>query len=173
MKRLEQLSQSTQDELNRLHRREITAWGTGQVEVATTCRLRWVALYLEAKGCSSPQPRLIVTTSGVTQARRRATVKGWKEEKDARPLIAVKQSREVLYSDAQGVPHCYYVLTLACGHDVIDYAVDPNTPAPKRRRCKECGAAILEARHSQESKATLTATAEGLECLSFDKSRLG
>jgi hypothetical protein len=171
MKRIAEMPRRTQDELARLHRLEIAAWETGQIETAVTCRLRWVTLYLEADGCSSPQPRLIVTSGGTAQAHRVKSVKAWKEQNSARPLVAVKKSREVLYSDNAGNPHCYYILTLACGHEVVDYTIDPSSPAAKRRRCKECGDAILEARHSDQTELTLEETAETVECPSYDTSQ--
>jgi hypothetical protein len=173
VKRIAEMPRRTQDELARLHRLEIAAWETGQIETAITCKLRWCDLYREADGCSSPQPRLIVTSGGTAAARRVNSAKRWKQENTARPLVAVKQSREVLYSDNAGNPHCYYVLTLACGHQMTDYAIDPTTPAPKRRRCKECGSAIIEAREPVTQEQPLKLAAEQKQCPSYEPFRLG
>jgi hypothetical protein len=171
MKTLAEMPRGTQEELTRLHHKEIAAYEIGQTATAVTCRLRWVALYLEAGGCSSPQPQFVVTSGGTAQANRRKTAKAWKEEQDARPLVAVTKSQEVIWSDNAGVPHCYYVLTLACGHQVEDHAIDPTANPAKRRRCKECGTAILEARHAEQNETLAEKPAEIVECPNYGTSQ--
>ena len=172
MKTIRQMSERTQDELTRLHRLEIAAWETGQIETAVTCRLRWVDLYRATDGCSSPQPRLIVQAGGTLQGRRVGSARAWREKQNARPLVAVKKSREVVWADSGGGVHAYYVLTLACGHEVEDYNISPDGKEAKRRRCHACGDAILEASKTGPDEITLESTAENVECPSYDKFRL-
>lgn len=159
-------------ELTRLHQQEIAAYETGQMETYVTCRLRWAKLYLEADGVASPAPQLMLTVGNTVQGKRIVSKKRWQESQEARPLVAIKKVRLVTWTDKAGALHYYHHETLACGHEYENFAVDADTPAAKRRKCKQCGSAVMEARQLATEQTAAATSPELVVCQSLSTSRL-
>jgi hypothetical protein len=143
MKRICELPQGIQDELRRLDEQLVQALLAKDEVTIITCRLLWAETYLRSGGIhrgSLPHLTAAVddTLRSVITARER-----WKQEKRARPLILVVTRKQLSWVDSSGAEHSYYRETLACGHsnDFVIFWQDEK-PA-RRRRCKQCGRAIV------------------------------
>lgn len=144
MKNLWDFPVAVRDELRRLVDLECAALLRKDDVTVVTARLLWAETYLREGGIHSPAlPHLTAavddTLKPVVSARDR-----WKQEKRARPLVAVVARKMVTWADTAGCPHSYYRETLACGH-VNQFAIfwEDEKPA-RRRRCHECGRVLVQ-----------------------------
>jgi hypothetical protein len=126
-------------ELLRLREIEERAWKSGDVESVVTCRLLWCELYLASGGIHSPALKELPARLDAARLRGPTQRELWRRRLAARPLVAIVRRRRVTWHDRSGAPHYYYKLLLACGHEVTDYAIFPDQPLPRRRRCAACG----------------------------------
>lgn len=144
MKNLWDFPAAVRDELRRLVDLECAALLRKDDATVITARLLWAETYLRHGGVHSPAlPHLTAavddTLRPVVHPRDR-----WKQEKRARPLVAVVARKEITWIDRSGAAHSYYRETLACGH-VNQFAIfwEDEKPA-RRRRCQECGRLLVQ-----------------------------
>lgn len=144
MKNLWELPSEVRNELRRLVDLECAALIRRDDVTVVTARLLWAETYLRHGGIHSPAlPHLNAAVDGtlapVVSARER-----WRQEKAARPLVAVVARKQVTWLDSAKVLHSYYRETLACGH-VNQFAIfwGDETPS-RRRRCHECGRVLVQ-----------------------------
>jgi hypothetical protein len=137
-------------ELSRLHSVESAALLSHDVPTFVHSRLRWCELIITlCPGLAAAAPALARRVAPLLPGPPEP-VPRWKLELRARPLVLIVRRTVRTITSPGGGRSQTAEEYLACGHVHRVTIVLPGDLRRRRRRCRECGAALLEARARRE-----------------------